>query len=67
MKMNYYRYNGYTLCSWEPLPYEKIDALPAAGEVIFLFHRPLLTGRESYPVTDAALLTERESVDTLNA
>ncbi len=67
MKMNYYRYNGYTLCSWEPLPYEKIDALPAAGGVIFLFHRPLLTGRESYPVTDAALLTERESVDTLNA
>ena len=47
MKMNYYRYNGYTLCSWEPLPYEKIDALPAAGEVIFLFHRPLLTGRQS--------------------
>lgn len=67
MKMNYYRYNGYTLCSWEPLPYEKIDALPAAGEVIFLFRRPLLSGRESYPVTDAALLTERESVDTLNA
>lgn len=67
MKMNYYRYNGYTLCSWEPLPYEKIDALPAAGEVIFLLYRPLLTGRESYPVTDAALLTERESVDTLNA
>lgn len=67
MKMNYYRYNGYTLCSWEPLPYEKIDTLPAAGEVIFLFRRPLLSGRESYPVTDAALLTERESVDTLNA
>lgn len=67
MKMNYYRYNGYTLCSWEPLPYEKTDTLPAAGEVIFLFRRPLLSGRESYPVTDAALLTERESVDTLNA
>ena len=67
MKMNFYRYNGYTLCSWDALPYEKIDTLPAAGEVIFLFHRPLLTGRESYPVTDAALLTERESVDTLNA
>ena len=67
MKMNFYRYNGYTLCSWDALPYEKIDTLPAAGEVIFLFRRPLLSGRESYPVTDAALLTERESVDTLNA
>lgn len=67
MKMIFYRYNGYTLCSWDALPYEKIDTLPAAGEVIFLFRRPLLSGRESYPVTDAALLTERESVDTLNA
>ena len=67
MKMNFYRYNGYTLCSWDALPYEKIDTLPAASEVIFLFRRPLLSGRESYPVTDAALLTERESVDTLNA
>ena len=67
MKMNFYRYNGYTLCSWDALPYEKIDTLPAAGEVIFLFRRPLFSGRESYPVTDAALLTERESVDTLNA
>ena len=35
--MNYYLYRGHTLCAREVLPYEKLSALPAAGEVIFLF------------------------------
>ena len=65
--MNYYRYRGHTLCAWEPLPYEKLPALPAAGEVLFLFRREMLTGRETFPVTDAALLTAAEGVDTLDA
>ena len=26
--MNYYRYEGHTLCAWEALPYERIGALP---------------------------------------
>ena len=65
--MNYYRYRGHTLCAWEPLPYEKLSALPPTGEVLFLFRRELLTGRETFPVTDAALLTAAEGVDTLNS
>ena len=58
--MNYYLYRGHTLCAREVLPYEKLSALPAAGEVIFLFARTPLMGRETFPVTDAALLTDRE-------
>ena len=65
--MNYYRYEGYTLCAWDALPYERIGALPEEGEIIFLFAREMLTGRESFPVTDAALLTEKEGVETLDA
>ena len=65
--MNYYRYEGHTLCAWEALPYERIGALPGEGEIIFLFAREMLTGRESFPVTDAALLTEKEGVETLDA
>ena len=65
--MNYYRYEGHTLCAWDALPYERIDALPGEGEVIFLFAREMLTGRETFPVTDAALLTDKEGVETLNA
>ena len=65
--MNYYRYEGHTLCAWEALPYERIGALPGEGEIIFLFAREMLAGRESFPVTDAALLTEKEGVETLDA
>lgn len=65
--MNYYLYRGHTLCAREVLPYEKLSALPASGEVIFLFSRTPLMGRETFPVTDAALLTDREGVETLDA
>ena len=54
--MNYYRYEGHTLCAWDALPYERIGALPGEGEIIFLFAREMLAGRETFPVTDAALL-----------
>ena len=64
--MNYYRYEGHTLCAWDALPYERIDALPGEGEIIFLFAREMLTGRETFPVTDAALLTDKEGVETLD-
>ena len=43
--MNYYRYEGHTLCAWEALPYERIGALPGEGEIIFLFAREMLAGR----------------------
>ena len=65
--MNYYRYCGHTLCSQEALPYEPLDRLPANGEIVFLFSRQPLAGRESFPITAPALLTAEESVETLNA
>ena len=46
--MNYYRYEGHTLCAWDALPYERIGALPGEGEIIFLFAREMLTGRVAW-------------------
>ena len=37
--MNYYRYEGHTLCAWDALPYERIGACRGEGEIIFLFAR----------------------------
>ena len=54
--MKYYRLGAHSLCAWEALPYEEITALPRSGEILFLFAREMLTGRETFPVTDAALL-----------
>ena len=65
--MNYYRYGGCTLCAWDQLPYEKTDTIPEEGEVLFLFAREPLAGRETFPATDSALLTEREGIETLDA
>ena len=55
--MLYYEYRGYTLCSCEELPYRHLAVLPQEGEVLYLFERPLMIGRDTFPVTDAALLT----------
>lgn len=65
--MNYYRYGGCTLCAWDQLPYKKTDTIPEEGEVLFLFAREPLAGRETFPATDSALLTEREGIETLDA
>lgn len=65
--MKYYQESGYTLCSREQLPFQEITHLPREGEVIFLYRRDMLTGRETFPVTDPALLTEKEGVQTLCA
>lgn len=65
--MLYYEYRGYTLCSCEELPYRHLAALPQEGEVLYLFERPLMIGRDTFPVTDAALLTAEEGVQTLCA
>lgn len=64
--MLYYRYRSYTLCAEEPLPYQRLDALPPQGEILFLFRRPPLAGRDAFPVTDASLLTAEEGVETLS-
>lgn len=63
---HYYTYDGRTLCSAEALPYPEISALET-GEVLWVFHRPPLSGRDTFPVTDPAQLTEREGVASLCA
>ena len=65
--MTYYRYRGCTLCTEEVLPYEVTESLPAQGEILYLFRRPMLTGRETFAVSDCALLTAAEGVDTLTS
>ena len=64
---HYYTYDGRTLCSAGALPYPEISALPETGEVLWVFHRPPLSGRDTFPVTDPAQLTEREGVTSLCA
>lgn len=54
---HYYTYDGRTLCS--------AGALPETGEVLWVFHRPPLAGRDTFPVTDPAQLTEEEGVASL--
>ncbi len=67
MTTEYYNYKGTTLCTDTPLPYEKISSLPGTGEVVYLFRRAPLTGRDSFAVTSPADLTALEGVDTLDA
>ena len=64
---HYYTYDGRTLCSAGALPYPEISALPETGEVLWVFHRPPLSGRDTFPVTDPAQLTGREGVASLCA
>ena len=64
---HYYTYDGRTLCSAGALPYPEISALPETGDVLWVFHRPPLSGRDTFPVTDPAQLTEREGVASLCA
>ena len=64
---HYYTYDGRTLCSAGALPYPETSALPETGEVLWVFHRPPLSGRDTFPVTDPAQLTEREGVASLCA
>lgn len=64
---HYYTYDGRTLCSAGALPYPEISALPETGEVLWVFHRSPLSGRDTFPVTDPAQLTEREGVASLCA
>ena len=65
--MNYYRYRNHILASEAPLPYEPAAALPEEGEILYLFRRPPLTGRETFAVTSPALLTAGEGPETLTS
>ena len=63
--MGYYQYKNHIIYAKEPLAWEKLEALPASGEVLYLFRRPPLTGRETFAVTGPGLLTAAEGVETL--
>lgn len=63
--MFYYQYKGRCLCAFEAdLPFEKAAGC-GEGEVIFLFRRAPLAGRDSFAVTDCGLFTAREGAGTL--
>lgn len=64
--MGYYQYCDHILYTKELLPYPSLAELPPDGEVLYLFRRPPLTGRETFAVTDPALLTAGEGVGTLS-
>ncbi len=58
---------AYTFCSHLPdLPFPKVSAPPVTGDMIYLFRRPPLAGRDSFAVTHPRLLTDREGVETLS-
>ena len=63
--MGYYQYHDCILYAAEPLPHQKLDRLPPTGEIVYLFHRPPLMGREAFAVTSPALLTAAEGAETL--
>ena len=60
-----YAYKSHTLCSPVPLPYREREGLPETGEILWALDRPPLSGRDTFPVTDPAQLTEREGVASL--
>ena len=64
--MGYYLYKNCVLCGDEA-PGEPLDHLPEEGEVLYLFRRKPLAGRETFPVTVPALLTGAEGPETLTA
>ena len=65
--MAYYSYKNHVLYTEAPFSGPPLDRLPETGEVIWLFRRPPLAGRETFAVTDPALLTVSEGPKTLDA
>ena len=63
--MGYFLYKNKILYGEELLPGRPLDRLPEEGEVVCLFHRAPLTGRETFAVSDAALLAAAEGPETL--
>lgn len=63
--MKYYQFDNRVLCSGTPLPYPELPDVPGTGELVYLFRRQPLSGREMFAVSSEELLTAEESVDTL--
>ena len=63
--MQYSLYKNHIICGTGPLPGEPAAELPDAGEILYLFHRPPLTGRDTFAVSDLGLLTAQEGTETI--
>ena len=63
--MQYTLYNNRVICGNEPLPGQPLAELPDAGEIVYLFRRPPLTGRETFAVTHPSQLTADEGPEVL--
>ena len=64
--MGYYLYKNHVLYG-EGAPGKPLDRLPEEGEILCLFRRRPLTGRETFPVTASAQLTAAEGPESLTA
>ena len=60
-----YSYKNHVLASETPLACEPLPALPGTGEILWLFRREPLAGRETFAVSDGGLFTAREDVSAL--
>ena len=65
--MGYYLYKKKAIYSEEPFPGQLLAEQPEAGEILYLFRREPLTGRETFAVSDTELLTAAEGPETLTA
>ena len=65
--MAYYSYKNHVIYTEDLFSGQPLNRLPETGEVIWLFRRPPLAGRETFAVTDPALLTVSEGPETLDA
>ena len=65
--MQYALYKNHVLCGTEGLPGKILPELPDAGEVLWLFRRPPLAGRETFAADQPSLLAGQEGAETLAA
>ena len=63
--MQYSLYKNRVICGLVDLPGQPLAELPDEGEILFLFHRPPLTGRETFAVTHPSQLTADEGPEVL--
>lgn len=63
--MQYSLYKNCVICGLVDLPGQPLAELPDEGEILFLFRRPPLTGRETFAVTHPSQLTADEGPEVL--
>ena len=63
--MQYNLYKNRVICGLVDLPGQPLAELPDEGEILFLFRRPPLTGRETFAVTHPSQLTADEGPEVL--